>query len=153
MNIRRAAYPHRRRGHSPATRSNKATQSTKTKRLLDRQWAQMSRKQPSWLRLSFIVWEANLEAQQVISLRLAVLTGGTESTGAEAVRMVSEKMSAALEVQRAAAIAAMTGNVGLIPPRTIAIYRQKIRANRRRLWASKIPAAGLARRASKGTPT
>ena len=113
----------------------------------------MSRKQPSWLRLSFIVWEASLEAQQVISLRLAVLAGGSESGGAEAVRMVSEKMSAALEVQRAAAIAAITGNAGLIPARTIAIYRQKIRANRRRLWASKIPAAGLARRASKGTPT
>ena len=34
--------------------------------------------------------------------------------------MVSEKMSTALEVQRAVAIAAMSGNAGLIPVRTIA---------------------------------
>jgi hypothetical protein len=112
----------------------------------------MSRKQSSWLRLSFKLWEASLEAQQVISLRLAVLAGGSESAGAEAVRMVSEKMSTALEVQRAAAIAAITGNAGLIPVRTIAIYRQKIRANRRRLRAAKIPATGVARRAMKGAP-
>jgi hypothetical protein len=72
----------------------------------------MSRKQYSWLHLSFYVWEAGLEAQQVIGLRLAVLAGGSESAGAEAVRMVSEKMSAALEVQRAAAIAAMSGTAG-----------------------------------------
>jgi hypothetical protein len=51
----------------------------------------MSRKQSSWLRLSFKLWEASLEAQQVISLRLAVLAGGSESAGAEAVRMVSER--------------------------------------------------------------
>jgi hypothetical protein len=113
----------------------------------------MSRKQPSWLRLSFIVWEASLEAQQVISLRLGVLAGGSESAGAEAVRMVSEKMSAALEVQRAAAIAAITGNAGLIPARTIAIYHQKIRANRRRLRPAKTPAAELAYRAVEGAPT
>jgi hypothetical protein len=113
----------------------------------------MPRKQPSWLRLSFIVWEASLAAQQVISLRLAVLAGGSESAGAEAARMVSEKMSAALEVQRAAAIAAMTGKAGLIPARTIAIYRQKIRANRRRLRPAKTPATELADRAVEGAPT
>jgi|SRR5580704_6912087 hypothetical protein len=87
------------------------------------------------------------------SLRLAVLTGGSESTGAEAVRMVSERMPAALEVQRAAAIAVLTGNAGLIPARTIAIYRQKIRANRRRLRAAKTPATELAHRAVEGVPT
>ena len=36
VNIRRAAYPRRRPGHSPATRSNKASQSAKTKRLFER---------------------------------------------------------------------------------------------------------------------
>ena len=71
---------------------------------------------------------ANLEAQQVISLRLARLADGSEPAGAEAVRMVSEKMSAALEVQHAIAVAAFTGNAGLIPARTAAIYRRMIRA-------------------------
>jgi hypothetical protein len=112
----------------------------------------MSQKQFSWLRLSLNVWQVSLEAQQVISLRLALLAGGSESTRAEAARMVSEKMSAALEVQHAVAVAAMTGNAGLTPARTIAIYHRKIRANRRRLSAAKPPATGLARRAIKGAP-
>jgi len=39
-----------------------------------------------------------LEAQQVISLRLALLAGGSEPAVAEAACMVSEKKSAALQV-------------------------------------------------------
>jgi hypothetical protein len=62
---------------------------------------------------------------------------------------VSEKMSAALEVQHAVAVS----NAGLIPARTIAIYHRKIRANQRRLSAAKPPATGLARGAIKGAPT
>ena len=95
----------------------------------------MSRKQFSWLHLSLSAWQASLEAQQVISLRLALLAGGSASAGAEAARMVSEKTSTALEVQHAAVVAAMTGNAGMIPARTLAIYRRKIRANQRRLRA------------------
>ena len=102
----------------------------------------MSRKQFSWLHLSLNAWQASLEAQQVISLRLALLAGGSASAGPEAARMVSEKMSTALEVQHAAAVAAMTGNAGMIPARIVAIYRRKIRANRRRLRVGKTPAVG-----------
>ena len=102
----------------------------------------MSRKQFSWLHLSLNAWQASLEAQQVISLRLALLASGNASAGAETARMVSEKMSTALEVQHAAAVAAMTGNAGMIPARTLAIYRRKIRANRRRLRVGKTPALG-----------
>ena len=102
----------------------------------------MSRKQFSWLDLSLNAWQASLEAQQVISLRLALLAGGSASAGAEAARMVSEKMSTALEVQHAAAVAAMTGNAEMIPARIVAIYRRKIRANRRRLRVGKTPAVG-----------
>ena len=87
----------------------------------------MSRKQSSWLRLSFNLWQAGLEAQQVNSLRLALLAPGSDSAGAETARMVSEKMSAALEVQHAVITAAMTGSPGLIPARTVAIYRRKMR--------------------------
>ena len=36
----------------------------------------MSKNQPSWLRLSFDMWRAGFEAQQVIGLRLAKLMGG-----------------------------------------------------------------------------
>jgi hypothetical protein len=99
----------------------------------------MSRKHSSWLRLSFNVWQAGLEAQHVISLRLALLAVGSEAAGAETARMVAEKMSAALEVQQAAVVAAMTGNAALIPARSVAIYRRKMRANRHRLGAAKRP--------------
>jgi hypothetical protein len=85
---------------------------------------------------------ASLEAQQVISLRLALLADGSEPAGAEAVCMVSEKMSAALEVQHAIAVAAFTSNAGLIPARIVAIYRRMIRANRYHLGGRKIPARG-----------
>lgn len=92
-------------------------------------------------------------AKTILLARLSLLAGCSVSTGVEAIGMVSQKMSVALEVQRAAAIAAMTGNAGLIPARTIAIYRQKIRANRRRLRPAKTPAAELAYRAVEGAPT
>jgi hypothetical protein len=78
-----------------------------------------------------------------------VLTGGSVSTGVEAIGMVSQKMFATLEVERAAAIA----NAALSPAWTIAIYRPKIHANRRRLRAAKTPAMGIARRVIKSTPT
>ncbi len=93
----------------------------------------MSRKQPSWLRLSFDIWRAGLEAQQVIALRLAKLARGGTPANAETTRMVSEKMAAAVEAQQAAATALLTGKAAQIPARTVALYRRKVRANRKRL--------------------
>ena len=93
----------------------------------------MSRKQPSWLRLSFDFWRAGLEAQQVIALRLARLAGGGAAAGDEMNRMVGEKMAAAFEAQQAAATAVLTGKSAQIPSRTVALYRRKMRANRKRL--------------------
>lgn len=94
---------------------------------------QVSRKQPSWLCLSLNLWKASLEAQQVIGLRLAMVMSGSEAALAELSRLVPEKMAAALEAQQVAANAALTGSAALIPSRTIALYRRKMRANRRRL--------------------
>jgi len=94
----------------------------------------MSKKrQPSWLRLSLDLWRAGLEAQQVIGLRLAKLTRGGAAAAAEANRMVSEKVDAALEAQQAAARSMLSGNAARIPARTVALYRRKMRANCRRL--------------------
>jgi hypothetical protein len=112
----------------------------------------VSRKQPSWLRLSLDLWQASLEAQQVIGLRLAMLMSGDEAAPAELSRMVPEKMAAALEAQQAAANAALTGNAALIPSRTIALYRRKMRANRKRLSGVKSPSAPLTSRRSKIRP-
>jgi hypothetical protein len=93
----------------------------------------VARERPSWLRLSFDIWRAGLEAQQVIALRLARLARGGASASAETNRMVSEKITAAVEAQQAAATALLTGKAAQIPARTVALYRRKIRANRKRL--------------------
>ena len=110
----------------------------------------MSRKQPSWLRLSLNLWQAGLEAQQVIGLRLAMLMSGNAAAPAELSRMVPEKIAAALEAQQAAANAVLTGNAALIPSRTIALYRRKMRANRKRLSVVKSASRPVAGRRPKG---
>ena len=111
------------------------------------------RKQPSWLRLSFDIWGAGLEAQQVIGLRLAKLAGGGAAATVEANRMLSEKMTAALEAQRAAMHAMLTGNTTQIPMRTLALYRRKMRANRARLRTLKSSSATRSHRSNKPRPT
>jgi hypothetical protein len=97
----------------------------------------MSKKQLSWLRLSLDFWQAGLEAQQVIGLRLAKLASGGEAAIAETGRMLTEKTQGVLEAQRLAAAAALTGRAMSIPARTVALYRRKMRANRRRLTGSR----------------
>jgi aspartate/methionine/tyrosine aminotransferase len=96
----------------------------------------MSKQQLSWLGLSLDFWRAGLEAQQVIGLRLAMLAAGGEAAVAETSRMLTEKTEAALEVQQMAASAALNGDAALIPARTVALYRRRMRANRKRLAAS-----------------
>ena len=96
----------------------------------------MSRKRASLPRLWFDCWRAGLEARQVIGLRLAKLAGGGAGATAEGQRMVREKVTAAIEAQQAAATAVLTGNILQIPTRTVAIYRRKVRANRKRLGRS-----------------
>lgn len=113
----------------------------------------VSRKRASWLGLSFDLWQAGLEAQQVIALRLAKLAAGGAAATAEINRMTSEKIGAALEAQQLAATAALTGAVGRIPSRTVALYRRKMRANRNRLGAAKSPAPQTTRRRRKARPT
>jgi hypothetical protein len=110
----------------------------------------MSKKQPSWLRLSFDMWRAGFEAQQVIGLRLAKLMGGGAPAAAEMTRMVSEKVNAALEAQNAMAKSMLTGNAARIPSRTVALYRRKMRANRHRLSAANPPFPSRPRRSKKG---
>jgi hypothetical protein len=109
------------------------------------------KKQFSWLYLPFDMLRAGLEAQQVISLRLAMLAGGGMAASAETNRMIEEKMSAALETQHMATTAALTGNAVEIPSRTVALYRRKMRANRRRIVNSSAPSRP--RRAKKSQPT
>jgi hypothetical protein len=97
----------------------------------------MRRSRSSWLGLSLRTWQATLEAQQVIALRLARLAGGGHSAWAEATRMTSEKVAALGEAQTVATMALLTGKAGTVPSRTLALYRRQMRANRKRLTASR----------------
>jgi hypothetical protein len=96
----------------------------------------MTRKQPRWPVLPFDFWRAGLEAQQVIGLRIAKIARGGRAATAETRRMLSEKAAAALEAQLLAAAALFAGRAASIPARTLALYRRKMRANRRRPSAS-----------------
>ena len=92
---------------------------------------------PSWIGLSSSAWQAGLEAQQVIGLRVVRLAGGGKPAAAEATRMTSEKIQALWEADAAAAAAMLTGKAAGVPSRTLALYRRKMRANRKRLSASR----------------
>jgi hypothetical protein len=105
-----------------------------------------------WPRLPFDFWNAGLEAQQVIALRLAKLALGGSAATTEMDRMVSEKMTAAVEAQSAAAAAVLTGNAAQIPSRTVALYRRKMRANRNRLSAAGPGSTPRPRRSRKHAP-
>jgi hypothetical protein len=111
-----------------------------------------SRKLPFSLRLSFEIWQGGLEAQQVIGLRLSKLARGGRTASAEMNRMVSEKLDAAFEAQRATAKAALTGNAAQIPSRVVALYRRKMRSNRQRLITPKPRMRSHPRRSKKGWP-
>jgi hypothetical protein len=95
----------------------------------------MRRSRPSWAGLPLNMWQATLEAQQVIGLRVARLAGGGRAAWAEATRMTSEKIAALGEAQTAAMIALLMGKAAAVPSRTLALYRRKMRANCKRLTA------------------
>lgn len=94
----------------------------------------MTRANP-WLRLNLSMMQLGAEASGVIALRMMKLAGGGAAATAEAELMLSEKILATAEVQRNAWVAAFTGASHLTPQRTVAHYRRKVRANRRRLGA------------------
>lgn len=90
------------------------------------------RKNP-WIRLGFNAWALGMEASAVIALRSLKVLSKSAAGKAESRRMINEKIQAAFALQSAA----LTGSLGLTPhgvaSKTLAHYRRKVRANRRRL--------------------
>jgi hypothetical protein len=86
-----------------------------------------------WFLASFDAWRLGVEASSVIALRTLKLAAGGAAAQAEARRMVSEKIEAGLALHARA----LTGGLGLTAQsaatKTLAHYRRKVRANRRRL--------------------
>ncbi|MHB8528658.1 MAG: hypothetical protein ACYC8V_03990 [Caulobacteraceae bacterium] len=93
----------------------------------------MARAPDRWLRLGWDAWSLGLEASTVIGLRAMRIAAGGADGEAEARRMVREKVDAGVALQTMA----LTGALGFTAldttARTLAHYRRKVRANRRRL--------------------
>jgi hypothetical protein len=62
-----------------------------------------------WFALSLNAVQLGIEAQSVIALRMLRFASGGARMEAEATRMVTEKVAAAVEPQTAAAVAAVSG--------------------------------------------
>ena len=87
-----------------------------------------------WLSLSLKAFQLGIEAQSVIALRMLSFAAGGANAQAEANRMVTEKILAAVEAQTAAAVAAMRGSkTHVVAGKAVNAYGKRIRANRRRL--------------------
>lgn len=90
-------------------------------------------KTTNWASIGFDTWLLGFEAASVIGLRTLKLAGGGAAAVREADLMVREKLAAAATLH----IQAATGQLGTTPAaaarKTVAHYRKKIRANRRRL--------------------
>jgi len=86
-----------------------------------------------WLKIGLDVWSLGMESSSVIGLRTMKIAAGGAAADAESRLMVDEKIKAGLEWQTMM----LTGGLGLTAPRaaakTLAHYRRKVRANRRRL--------------------
>jgi hypothetical protein len=89
-----------------------------------------------WFGIGWDAWRLGMEASAVIGLRTLKIAQGGAAGQAEAERMVSEKVQAGVDLQALA----LTGGLGVTPAsasaRTLAHYRRRVSANRRRLSKS-----------------
>lgn len=87
----------------------------------------------SWIRVGLNAWSLGVEASSVIARRMFKLGAGGPAAQKEARRMIDEKISAGIALQKLA----MTGQLGRtahsVATKTLAHYRRKVRANKRRL--------------------
>ena len=93
----------------------------------------MARRGNSWLKAGMDVMALSVEASQVIGLRTLKIAAGGPAADAEAARMVDEKVDAAWALQAMAFSGALGWTAPQITSKTIAHYRRRVRANRRRL--------------------
>ncbi len=87
----------------------------------------------TWFDLAADSWRLGVEAQAVVALRLAKLAAGDAAAAVEAQRMVTEKLLAAAEANAATMTDLLSGQARHSTKRNLALYRRKVRANRRRL--------------------
>jgi hypothetical protein len=76
------------------------------------------------------------DSAAVITMRLALAAVGGARASTEAMLMVSEKAQTALDAQFLLARCLIGGEAHLAPARTVALYADRVQANRRRLSQS-----------------
>ena len=86
-----------------------------------------------WIGIGFDAWRLGCEASAVIGLRSLVLAQGGAQAQAEAARMISEKVAAGASLQAKAISGALGASPASMSARTLAHYRRRVSANRRRL--------------------
>lgn len=86
-----------------------------------------------WFSIGLDSWLLGAEAATVIALRTAKLALGDAAAWKEAHLMVEEKSDAYLALQTALASGSMGDSPEAIARGTLAHYRRRVRANRRRL--------------------
>jgi len=91
------------------------------------------RRSNPWLRIGFDAWSLGVEASAVIGLRTLKIAAGGAAGEAEARRMVAEKVDAAAQLQTKALVGGLGFTGAAAATQTLAHYRRKVRANRRRL--------------------
>lgn len=87
-----------------------------------------------WVDLSFQSMRLGWEAQNVVALRLMRFALNPSESRSEADRMVREKFATMVEAHAAATAAAVMGaKPDRVAKKAIAVYRKRVRSNRRRL--------------------
>jgi hypothetical protein len=86
-----------------------------------------------WFKVGVSAWSLGLEASSVIAMRSLKIAAGGPQGEAEAQRMVAEKIDASLALQAMAMTGALGASPAAMSAKTLAHYRKKVRANRRRL--------------------
>ena len=86
-----------------------------------------------WFRTGFDAWSLGIEASTVIGLRLLKIGSGGRPAEAEARQMINEKIEAGFALQSMAWSGRLGHSAHDATRKTLAHYRIKVRANRRRL--------------------
>ena len=86
-----------------------------------------------WMGLAWQSWMLGMESATVIGLRTARLAAGGSAAQREWQLMMSEKMGAAAALQAKALSGALGATMPGAAAKSVAHYRSKVRANRRRL--------------------
>jgi hypothetical protein len=86
-----------------------------------------------WFRAGLDAWSLGVEASSVIFLRTMKIAAGGAAGEAETRRMVNEKIESGLALQALALTGGLGDTAHGVATKTLAHYRRKVRANRRRL--------------------